>query len=329
MGGESERAIARLVGRNTPPPLICEASSNQCADVGPFKWKYQGSRSNRGGSHRCLVVSPKGQENIVEFEIFFGWLSGKKQNLCNLVFHVDHEGFLCILQSLLAEIVSVSKCKHNCVCKAVPDATGANNRVTHHDAWVQNSADQTWWKLRCMSVKKTRPSFFIAIRLRLEAVDGPVTLLQLIMDPSGCPFGRMVSVLHLNLESGVQNPPGSSAPNYYNMDFFQIKNTYMRKLLPLGKDFLCRLLRKMLRNMKHVFNSKGLRCARHPIKPARVHACAACRLGDTCASKRRKPAPRLQAYWWTSTSNMLLHWFFIIAIPRTVAPVARHQDVRT
>lgn len=45
--------------------------------------------------------------------------------------------------------------------------------------------------------------------------------------------------------------------------------------------------------------------------------------------QRAKPSPRLQAYWWTSTSNMLLHWFFIIAIPRTVALVARHQDVRT
>lgn len=50
---------------------------------------------------------------------------------------------------------------------------------------------------------------------------------------------------------------------------------------------------------------------RRPPHASRVLAC------DTCMSG--KAVPCFKAHWWTSPSNMLLHWFFIIPIPRTIS----------
>lgn len=43
------------------------------------------------------------------------------------------------LQKLL--FVSVNKCKQNRVCKAIPDATGANSQVTQNYASTENSVE--------------------------------------------------------------------------------------------------------------------------------------------------------------------------------------------
>lgn len=45
----------------------------------------------------------------------------------------------------------------------------------------------------------------------------------------------------------------------------------------------------------------------------------------TARAQAEKAFPCFQPHWWTSSSNMLLHWFFIIPVPRPISPLHSAQ----